>query len=281
MNALALEAIRQDDDRQRQDEQDSDLQYRRDMARNQDEFHNPNLTPERIDYADGPANGAFGARPEFYIPRTMDPIANRERTRQAGDMTARQDEGLQQELQPLEDLRNAATLRMKGRAAQDTADYGAGLEAKRYWDPMTHSMIEESDQRKIRLATEPARIAANSREQVADITGDSRVDAARARVPDQLTQALGLVPKVAAAGGFGVDREGNRLAPPENIQRSTTDALSRMMSGAQGGVQAPRYSPDIEAEIQRGLSLGVAGPSGAPATREEIAAHLRQLGRIK
>lgn len=276
MNALALEAIRRDDERETLDARGSDLQYRRDMARNMDEFHHPDLAPTKIDYLDGDADGGLGARPAYYDPRSMDPIANRERARQTRDQGARQEEGLAQDLQPLEDMRNAATLRMKGRTLEDVKDYGQSLQAKRYWDPMTHSAGEEEFGRKSFLATEPARVAGDARVEEALAEERARVEAARLGRPDPTTQALGLIPKVQAGGGFGVDGKGNAMPPPSNLQQGTVDALTRMMGGAQ-----PKLAPEVEAEIQRGLSMGVAGPSGAPATRDEIIAHLKALGRIK
>ena len=214
--------------------------------------------------------GAFAKPRDFYVdPR----VARKEADRQSRFMEAMQVDDLEGLLAPGQTSRAVAQAKAVGKAGQEVEDYGHELEAKRYWDPMTHSMGEESDARKIRLATEPANIAARSRENVQDMKGDSASEVAQIR---QLAQMLGVLPKVAAGGGFGVDSEGKPLPPPKSVSDNATGQFNRAL-----GAPAQKLPPEVEAEIQRGLSMGAVGPTGQPATREEIIAHLQKLGRIR
>lgn len=214
--------------------------------------------------------GFDGAPRSFYV----DPkVARQEDSRQRTFRTMMQADELDDLLAPGQNRRAADQARAVGMAGQDVEDYGNKLAAERYWDPMTHSMGEEADARKIRLATEPARIADESRRAVQGMKGESAEEVAQIR---QLAALLGVLPKVAAGGGFGVGPDGKPLGPPKAVSDAAGNALQ---SGL--GAPAQRFDPQTEAEIQRGLDMGAIGPSGQPATRDEIIAHLKKLGRIR
>ena len=149
-------------------------------------------------------------------------------------------------------------------------DYAADLAARRYWEPRSYSMREDDMQRKLRLATEPARIAADSREQVASTTGASRVSTAQATAGGRLTgEAIKNYDDWVKSGAFGIDeRTGMPKTPPPEVANFMQNLLGRT-----AGATSQPMSPDIEAEIDRGVRVGY--------SRDEIVAHLRQIGRIK
>jgi hypothetical protein len=220
--------------------------------------------PTRIDYADGPADGGLGQRPEFYIPETMDPIANMETARQQARSNFMQDD-------ELEGIRDTGARRREA----EGEDYASSLAAKRYWDPMTYGMREDDMARKMRLATEPARIAADSRENVAATTGGSKVAAAGATANGRTQQSfINSLDDMVQKGVFGFEKgpdgkvQGKQPSP--EAQKFFSQFLTQAGGGAGGG---GGLDPAVEAEVQSWEQKGY--------SRDEILQHFKQIGKIK
>ncbi len=209
--------------------------------------------PTKIDYHDGPANGAFGDRPEYYIPDTMDDDADAERGRQQ----ARANFDVEEPMRSQSELRSL-TNKAEG------LDYTANLASRRYWDPYTHSMMVEQDQRKNDIVNGPAAIAANSRDYVANATNASRENIASQQQPARDATAAGAVlsgvGSAGRGGAFGIDpATGMPQAPPPNL-------LERLLP-------QQKFDAGTESEIQRGVQAGY--------SRQEVVDHLKKIGRIK
>lgn len=157
----------------------------------------------------------------------------------------------------------------------DLADFGGERTARRYFDPMTAAMRSDQYGRQLKLATEPARIAADSRAEQAAKDAAAKVQAAQATASGRLGQVgMNLLPELVKAGAFGRDRRGNVLQPDAATLKTATEAISRILAGSgvgPGGQQA--YSPDIEKLIQQGVDAG--------ATREEAIGWLQANGYIR
>jgi hypothetical protein len=221
--------------------------------------------PSRIEYADGPAAGAFGDRPEFYIPETDDPIAAMETARQQARRNFDVDE-------PMEAERHTGALRREA----EGVDYGAELAGKRYWDPRTMSAREDAFRRSSFLATEPARLAGDARVEQALSAERARVQAAGITAGGRNQQELiRSFDDMVRNGAFGLDAKGMPLQPPPAVANFFQQFLGRTV-GAAG-----QFSPEIEDQIARGLQAGLVTAAGTPATREDIIQHLRQSGKIQ
>jgi hypothetical protein len=206
--------------------------------------------PMKIDYKDGPANGPFGDRPEYYIPETMDPIANAETARQEARANFDVKEPMDAEAER-RGIRNKA----------EGVDYGNKLAADRYWDPMTYSQREDESARKLELATAPAATAAGGKVDVAEVMKAIAAMQQPAKDAAGAGTALAGVGNATRSGVFGSDPNTNIASPP------SADLLRQLIPGGQ------RLSPGEEAEISKGVQAGY--------SREEVIAHLRKLGRIK
>lgn len=146
-------------------------------------------------------------------------------------------------------------------------DYSAGLAARRYWDPYTQSMLADEHGRKMALATEPARLAASSRENVASTTAAGRVGTAQATASGRLGQeAIRSYDDWIAKGAFGFDDRGYPLPPPPEVE----NFMRRFLGQSTG---QPSFTPEQEALIQQGVNDG--------HSREEVVAYLRSIGRLK
>lgn len=136
----------------------------------------------------------------------------------------------------------------------DVADMESEREARRDTLPYRAGVAERDFNRRRDLAVLPAQIAAEGRERVAGITGDSRVDAANARRPDPIELLIEALSKT-DKGTFGVDAEGNPMAAPDDLRQRLREALlNRTTPGA------PPSGPPA-----RGGGAGPStGASGAP-----------------
>jgi hypothetical protein len=72
------------------------------------------------------------------------------------------------------------TMYRKAGVTEDLEDFGQQRELDRYYDPREWSRRDASREFDLRKATEPARLAADSRVDVADLNRDGRVSAAEA-----------------------------------------------------------------------------------------------------
>lgn len=136
-----------------------------------------------------------------------------------------QDSALDQNRQEQRSLRSARDVAVPmNRIKQEMGDFNSEAEAHREFLPWRAGVNDQKFNRNLQLTTEPARIAAEGRREVADITGDSRVDAANAHKPDPielLIDALGQTSK----GAFGVDKDGRPTSPPVDLQQRLRDTL--------------------------------------------------------
>ena len=213
-----------------------------------------------VDYLDG---GSFDVTDDPRVQQAMtrqaldalDPRLNNPEAERGREM---QDAALGRNATEQRNLRSARDYAMPmHRIKEEMGDISSEAEARRGFLPWGASASETDFNRKFQLATEPARLAAEGKADVAGITGQSRVDAARVRQPDQielLIDALGQ----ASRGGWGVDAQGRPLGPPPELQQRLRDLF--MNQGAPQGA-APAGPPS------RG---GGAGPtmgatSGPPA----------------
>lgn len=219
--------------------------------------------------------GIFGQpRQEFYIPDRDDPIAAAETARQQGRANAYLEEDLAGQIEPT----------MAGRA-EDIKDFQESRATRRFYDPQNFARGADEFSRRMRLATAPAQLAAGSRERVADITGQSRVDAVSARRPSAEELALGAFPDMARGGGFGIDpATGMPMGAPADVQQGAVDLIRRMLQGGGGGgagrSQGPGpggggqpLAPQDEALIKQGTDAGY--------SRDEVITFLRSQGRIR
>lgn len=203
----------------------------------------------------GPGLGGETSRPFYVDPRIADAELGRDQFRK--------NSMLEEEMTGVADTN-------RYRRAAEGEDYAAELGAKRYWDPSTYSMNADVDARKMRLATEPARIAAESRENVATTTGQSRVQTANATAGGRLGQeAIRSYDDWVKSGAFGIDeRTGMPKEPPPEVANFMQGLLGRS-----AGATSRPLDAGLEAEIDRGVRSGY--------TREEVIQYLQSIGRIK
>lgn len=162
----------------------------------------------------------------------------------------------------------------KARGGAQAVDALAELAAKRYWDPMTHSMNQEQFQQKFDLATQPAVIAATSRADQAEAAANARIRSAEETTRGRLgSAAASMIPALIKSGAFGRDRKGNPIMPDEATQKAALDAIQGILGGVSGGGGADeKFDAQTEALIARGVNAG--------ASRQEVIGYLRQRGLI-
>jgi hypothetical protein len=225
--------------------------------------------------------GMFGQPRDFYV----DPaVAAGEDSRQRNFMGAMQEFDLDYGLKDTAARRGAVD-------AQDIADYTGRREASRYFDPMQQAVRGDDFRRKLQLSTEPARIAADSRADVATAQADARVSAAQAGERARMfASSMDLIPELTRSGVFGRDRRGNPIAPDPEVSQQAIETMRRILSGGgraggaggagmgggmpgggmmPGGGGAPQITPEMEPYIQAGYSP------------EEVIAHFQKTGRIR
>jgi len=106
---------------------------------------------------------------EVYDPDTDAPIAAAERDRQRAARGVDYDNSLHDVYDPLEAQRE-----------QRLKDIGAAGDLSRYWEPSEQARQTQEFGRKYDLTTDPARIAAGNRLDVANVAGGAKVEAAQA-----------------------------------------------------------------------------------------------------
>lgn len=152
----------------------------------------------------------------------LDPVLNNPEAARGREL---QDSVLEENRQDVRGLRRARDFGVPMAAIKrEQGDLDSEAEARREWFPARASLRDQEFERRYRMATDPAQIAAEGRERVAGITGDSRVDAANARRPDpieMLIEALSQTDK----GAFGVDEQGRPIPAPDDLRQRLREAL--------------------------------------------------------
>ena len=141
---------------------------------------------------------------------------------------------------------------------QDTLDTRMRGDVRRFYDPAATAMRGDEYARKLRLSTEPARIAAGGRyaTQGLENQGDATVAGIKANTMTD-ADTLKAIAAFLQAGGAGRQRNGQPMGPSGPLAEQASGVVSNMLGNIGGGRDAGGgLTPQEQAFVQQAVQEG-------------------------